>query len=624
MLRKGGYLISKEIKTKSIVKDVKVLDKAADLGAHMKSAYIRTKESAEATQDTGHSSPSEYASEAVSNRTRELTQEAVHEVKNKLKHSHKDARNNMNKAKEHFGDIKKQFPAERRKVAEQAKQTAEKAKQTADRSSSHTKETHKTVLNTKKAVIDAKQKLYQTRQASRQTIKTAKQSTKNVKHAEKTIKTSVKSIKATGKGTIKTAKNSVKTAEITAKNAVKTAKQTAKAAQKSAQAAVKVAKTAAQTSKAAANTAVESTKAAIKATTATVKAAIAATKGLIMLILAGGWIAVLIIIIICMIGCLVSSSYGVFLSGEDSGNGIGMSSVIAEINQEYTDKIAKIKNDNPHDEVKMSGSRATWKEILAVYAVKTSNDSENAQDVVLIDKGKKEILRAVFWKMNAIEHKVKKENVKEITVTDDRKGKLLETEKTVKKTILYITVSGKTASELAVQYGFNQTQKAQLDELLSKQYDEMWNAVLYGVSSDGTDIVAIAASQIGNVGGQQYWSWYGFDNRVEWCACFASWCADQCGYIEAGVLPKFAACTSQGAPWFKERGLWMEAGNTPKPGDLIFLSWDHDDVVNHVGIVEYVEGDFVHTIEGNSGDAVEQQSYGLDSADIKGYGMLCA
>ena len=67
------------------------------------------------------------------------------------------------------------------------------------------------------------------------------------------------------------------------------------------------------------------------------------------------------------------------------------------------------------------------------------------------------------------------------------------------------------------------------------------------------EIVTVALAQVGNVGGAPYWSWYGFDSRVEWCACFVSRCGAQCGYIDAGVIPKFAACASQGVPWFQER-----------------------------------------------------------------------
>ena len=91
----------------------------------------------------------------------------------------------------------------------------------------------------------------------------------------------------------------------------------------------------------------------------------------------------------------------------------------------------------------------------------------------------------------------------------------------------------------------------------------MWSQVIYGSSVGSTDIVAVAESQLGNVGGEPYWSWYGFKSRVEWCATFVSWCANECGYIEAGIIPKFAGCQAEGVEWFKTCGLWKDGGYTP-------------------------------------------------------------
>ncbi len=154
--------------------------------------------------------------------------------------------------------------------------------------------------------------------------------------------------------------------------------------------------------------------------------------------------------------------------------------------------------------------------------------------------------------------------------------------------------------------------------------------VLYGIGTGSGEIVAVALSQVGNVGGQPYWSWYGFSSRVNWCAIFVSWCANECGYIDAGVVPKFAGCV-QGSRWFKERGLWQDKSYTPNPGDVIFFDWNdpggysgpQDGVPDHVGIVERVENGRVYTIEGNSGDKCCQRSYPVGYYEIYGYGMLC-
>ncbi len=142
------------------------------------------------------------------------------------------------------------------------------------------------------------------------------------------------------------------------------------------------------------------------------------------------------------------------------------------------------------------------------------------------------------------------------------------------------------------------------------------------LATTASDMVAVAQSQIGQTGGQPYWSWYGFGSRVEWCAIFASWCADQCGYIDAGIVPKFAGCGA-GVQWFQNRGQWLPGSATPEPGMLIFFQWYGSDssIADHVGIVESVADGRVYTIEGNSNDQVRRNSYPIGYGEIKGYGV---
>ena len=140
-----------------------------------------------------------------------------------------------------------------------------------------------------------------------------------------------------------------------------------------------------------------------------------------------------------------------------------------------------------------------------------------------------------------------------------------------------------------------------------------------GTRPGNTAIVDIAKRQVGNVGGQPYWSWYGFNSRVEWCACFVSWCYGQMGLSE----PRFAACQSQGIPWFTSRRQWGARGyENIAPGDAIFFDWDLDGSADHVGLVIGTDGSRVYTVEGNSGDACKIKSYPLDYACIKGYGLM--
>lgn len=132
-------------------------------------------------------------------------------------------------------------------------------------------------------------------------------------------------------------------------------------------------------------------------------------------------------------------------------------------------------------------------------------------------------------------------------------------------------------------------------------------------------IVEVAASQIGNVGGEPYWSWYGFTEHVEWCACFVSWCANKCGYLDT-IIPKFAGC-STGVHWFKTRNQWAERTITPEPGMIIFFDWDGDGVPDHTGIVEKSENTCVYTIEGNTSDSCRRRQYTVGDSQIFGYGI---
>ena len=140
-----------------------------------------------------------------------------------------------------------------------------------------------------------------------------------------------------------------------------------------------------------------------------------------------------------------------------------------------------------------------------------------------------------------------------------------------------------------------------------------------GTRPGNPELVELAKRQVGNVGGQPYWSWYGFNSRVEWCACFVSWCYGQRGLSE----PRFAGCQSQGVPWFQSHGQWGARGyDNLAPGDAIFFDWDMDGSADHVGIVIGTDGSRVYTIEGNSGDACKIRSYDVNYECIKGYGLM--
>ena len=590
--------MGKGIKTRVAEKGIKAIDKAAVASERMKEAYIRTRDKADHSLYAAESSPGEYASDRLSSGVDNVAHEAIHQFDKQGRKGIKTTKENISKVKENI-QKRKAAAAQPKKQAE--KQAARKTRQAADRIS----EPVRTLRQERGAV---------------KTLDRGKKSIKTVDRGRKTIKQA----SSTAKGTVKTASKSIKTAEKTAKASIKTAQQAAKTAQKTAQATARAARAAAHAARVAAKAAVTAAKVAVKATIAAVKAIIAATKALIAAIAAGGWVAVLVIIVICLIGMIVGSCFGIFFSSEDSGSGMTMQGVVQEINTEYQDNLDETKASHTYDVLEMSGSRAVWKEVLAVYAVKTTNDPDNAQEVATMDDGKKQILKDIFWEMNAISSSTDTKTETVIQESDDGNGNIVETEVTVTQTYLYITVSHKTADEMAAQYGFSEDQKEQLAELLADENNSLWTSVLYGITGGDGEIVSVALSQIGNIGGEPYWSWYGFSGRVEWCACFVSWCANECGYIENGIIPKFAGCI-QGSDWFKERGLWQDNSYEPRPGDIIFFDWDdesgQDGLPDHVGIVQKVEDGRVYTVEGNSGDECRQNSYPVGYYEIYGYGV---
>jgi len=464
-------------------------------------------------------------------------------------------------------------------------------------------------------------------ETSKRPVQSASQTVKSTGRAvERTGRNAVKSAQRTIKTTRQSAKGTVKTAERTSRATIKTAEHTAEAAQKTAQATARAARVTAQAARATAKTAAATAKASAKAVSASIKAIIASIKALVAAIAAGGWIAIFAIVIICLIGLIASSSFGIFFSGEDSGTGQTMPAVVREINQDYEAKLEEIKTANTYDVLEMSGSRAVWPDVLAVYAVKTTTDPDNPQEVATMDDNKKALLKEIFWAMNEVSSRTDTSTSTQTVETDDGAGNIVATVETVTKTTLYITVTHKTADEMADIYNFTADQRAQLAELLAEENRGMWNSALYGIGLGDGEIVVVALSQIGNVGGQPYWSWYGFDSRVNWCACFVSWCANECGYIDAGVIPRTAGCIN-GSNWFKDRGLWQDNSYEPRHGDIIYFDWDNkgssgpqDGLPDHVGIVEKVENGTVYTVEGNSGDSCRENRYSIGHYEIYGYG----
>ena len=601
-----------KIKTKESVKDIKVLDKAAVASERMKTALIRSKDQMQNLMDDGQVSPSEYAEDKLRYAAEDVADRVGHDVSSGTKKA-------VNKGKEAYREHREEKRIQKneervRKYEEELRRSA----QTSSPQQNAARDTAKKNVETQRA---------NTRIKRNQTIKTAERTEHTIKQSARSA--GKQTVKAGAKGTVKSTEKAVKTAEKTSKAAIKTAEATAKATHKAAEATAKAAQKAAEIARQTAILAYKAAVAAAKAIAAAIKAIIAAIEKLIAAIAAGGWVAVVVAVVICLVALIVGSCFGIFFSSEDKNDGSQtMREVVVEINQDYQNQLDTIKANNPYDDLEMSGSRAVWPEVLSVYAVKTTTDPDNPQEVASVTEEKKQLLTDIFWEMNDISYRTETDTETEIIESDDGNGNILEETVEVTKTTLYITVSHKTAEQMSDQYRFNDNQDSQLDELLNVD-NSMWLAVLYGIYGSDDMIVQVALSQIGNVGGEPYWSWYGFGSRVEWCACFVSWCADQCGYIETGVCPKYAGCVN-GVAWFKEHNQWVDGSETPSPGMIIFYDWDspngssgpQDGLSDHTGIVEKVENGIIYTVEGNSGDSCRENHYPVGYYEILGYGIL--
>lgn len=327
-------------------------------------------------------------------------------------------------------------------------------------------------------------------------------------------------------------------------------------------------------------------------------------KSMILILGIFGVVALVLILVVSLISLLVNSVFGIFFSSESMDNEKTISQVVNEIKIDLNNKIVNIQNTTPHEDYEIISNMARWEDVLALYTVKVAN-GKVATEVVTMDEKKANTLKAIFWQMNVITSSVSDKKAE-----DGRNVKMLT-----------IKIDSKSPEEVMKLNMFNFDQTRQYHELTNEKYDSLWKDVIFGKSSGNGDMVEIAKKEIGNFGGQKYWSWYGFKNRVEWCAIFVSWVADKAGVINISV-PKFSSCANQGVPYFKSMSKWRERGYIPKAGDIIFFDWQQDGHADHVGIVEKVDDNKVYTIEGNSGNRVKSRNYKINSKDIYGYGLI--
>ena len=274
---------------------------------------------------------------------------------------------------------------------------------------------------------------------------------------------------------IKTASKGTKNAAKGTKNAVKGAKTTAKAAAKGTKAAVKGTVKAAQLIKKAAIATVKFVKVAVKAIIAAAKATIAAIKGIIAAIVAGGWVAVLIIVIIVIVALVVGSVYAIFVPAEDSG--ITIYSVKSDLEREYHQRQAELIANCQYDILNYEGDIAAWDEMIAVYAVKL-NLGDEPQEVATFDEDKAAELKTIFWDMNSISLRTESRTTTVTRYETNADGELVEVQEDVTMIILTVVTDSMSADEISDEYGFSAKQDTMLAELLRSENAELWAGIL--------------------------------------------------------------------------------------------------------------------------------------------------
>ena len=288
-------------------------------------------------------------------------------------------------------------------------------------------------------------------------------------------------------GVARAAGTTSETARRTASAARRTTEQVAAATKAGAEAAAKASQKAAEASRAAAKASAKGAKAAARAAKKVIRSIIiAGVKATVTAIIAGGWIAVVVIVVIGLVALLASSAFGIFFSGESTGdpNQYPMPQAVQEISTDYEKELQEIIESTPHDSLEMEGEEPDWKEVLAIYAVKTSMDPDNPQEVATMDAAKQELLEDVFRDMNELESRTESYTETEIVETVDKDGNLAEQEVTETYTRLIITQIKKSATEMADFYGFNKKQTELLIEILKVKNEALWRELFKMILSE--------------------------------------------------------------------------------------------------------------------------------------------
>ena len=608
-----------DIKTKDVVLGtIKTVDRSALAGQRMKDAYVHARNKAEQSVSSSESNSEEYAADRISEATAGVTHEAVHQADTLGQRIV-----GQTVSKPQTPPTQAEFFAQN---AQQPHQTTDGAGSVISPDAAASKQTYirrkrlKSVQAAEQSKKTTLQFPIQQSALTKSTIKDASTvASRSIRTAENSGKTIKQGAGAAGR-TIKTAAYTINTAEQTGSAAIKTTEVAFRMGQRTA---IESARTT-QRIRAAAKTAASTAKALAAATAKAVRAVIAAAQELTTALAAGGGtvvVLVVIMIVMCFAGMML-------VSDEDDTEILPVSEEVMAyepIIQQYAREhgigdyvlliqAVMMQESSGRGNDPMQCSECNFNTLYPrvpggitdpEYSINVG--IQNLADCLQIAQCESPM------DMDAVKLALQGYNYGQgyITWARNKYGEYSKTNA--------IEFSMKTAEA----YGWDSYGDMDYVPHVLRYYP--MGQIFYDPDTS-TLIVEVARSQIGNVGGEPYWSWYGFTERVDWCACFVSWCANQCGYIEAGVIPKFSGC-EWGVYWFRQHDQWAGRNITPTPGMIIFFDWEDeeggglDGGADHVGIVERVENGRVYAIEGNAADSCRERSYSLGHFEILGYGL---
>lgn len=554
-----------DIKTRDTVRGtIKAIDKSAVAAERMKDAFIRTKEEAQRGASPTEDTPEEYAENQVTGHAKTA---AAHAARAFDKQGRKAVQQSIRPQRASLYSDRRlpTFTATPQPETAGARFKREEHKRMVLRSRRSSDESTKPSVREKRTL----------------SIKTANRAVKPVKRSVRTGKRTVRTVPVSPGITVRVANMSVQRMRAAAKSSVETAKKASAAASKA------------------------------------VRAILAATKALVNAILAGSWLAVTIVLVVVLLGTALS------LFGSESGH-TSYVPVNAEV-EAYTPVIRVYANQYGIGE---------YVELIKAIMMQESG-GRGLDPMQASESGYNTRYPRT---PNAITDPEYSIDVGVQTVADSLRQ--AEVESPVDMENIRLALQGYNFGNGFIPWarenygGYSAVAAIEFSNYMAAQLG--WNA--YGdkqypahvlryypfgraFTAEGNQaIVEIALTQIGNIGGEPYWSWWGLSERAEWCAMFVSWCADQAGLIDAGAIPKFENCV-WGANWFKDNAGWADGSAEPSPGDIIFFDWEPDGCPDHVGIVEKCENGLVYTIEGNVNDDCAQGRYYVGDTCIFGYGL---